>query len=279
MRTGILIVAAGLLLAAGCGRMTDTADTEITEQDIAKAEEELARMKEKLAQEKAAGQEAASEAAQAGESGRSAASEAARPAAPPAGASAAAPAKAARTQPKAPAPPPVKKITLEAGTPIVVRTTNTISTKTARTGERFTATLEEPLMAGMEMIAPKGATVEGVIVEATKGGRVKGKAVLAVALTSIVTDTGERIEITTNTIGNQAKSAKKKDAMKVGIGAAAGAIIGAIAGGGKGAAIGAGVGAGAGTAGVLLTRGNAAEIPSETVLQFELAEPVTVTLK
>ncbi len=263
-------VLASVLLAAGCGQLADKTDTEVTEQDIAKAEEELARMKEKLAQKEAAAEESVAEAPSEAEGAPYAA-----------GGQQAAPEHVSTKPPqrKAPAPPPVKKITLEAGTPIVVRTTSTISTKTAQAGERFTASLEEPLMVGMDMIAPKGALVEGVVVEAKKGGRVKGKAVLAVALTAIVSDTGQRIEIATNTIGNQAKSAKKKDAMKVGIGAAAGAVIGAIAGGGKGAAIGAGVGAGAGTAGVLLTRGNAAEIPPESVLQFELAEPVTVTLQ
>ncbi len=265
----LMAVLAALLLTAACGRITESTETEVTEQDIAKAEEELARMKEKLAQEKAAAEQAAAGTGEAGHAVPGAA----------AGKGVVEPSKAEKAPPKAPAPPPVKKITLEPGTPIVVRTTSTISTKTAQTGERFTASLEEPLMVGMEMIAPKGALVEGVIVESRKGGRVKGKAVLAVALTSLITDTGQRIEIATNAIGNQAKSAKKKDAMKVGIGAAAGAVIGAIAGGGKGAAIGAGVGAGAGGAGVLLTRGNAAEIPSETILHFELTEPVTVTLK
>ncbi len=266
MRIGTLsAILAGVLLAAGCGKLTKSTDTGVTEQDVAKAEEELARMKEKLAQEKAATEKA--------EGAQPARREAAGGA--PAGQTAA----AKKPPQKAPAPPPVKTITLEPGTPIVVRTTSTISTKAARTGERFTATLEEPLMAGMEMIAPKGALVEGVVVESKRGGRIKGKAVLAVTLSAITTDTGQRIEIATNTIGNQAKSAKKKDAAKIGIGAAAGAVIGAIAGGGKGAAIGAGVGAGAGTAGVLLTRGNAAEIPSETILHFELAQPVSVTLE
>ena len=55
-----------------------------------------------------------------------------------------------------------------------------------------------------------------------------------------------------------------------------GAAIGAIVGGGKGAAIGAGAGAGAGTAAVVTTRGEAAVIGSESVLTFELAEPVRI---
>ncbi len=65
-------------------------------------------------------------------------------------------------------------------------------------------------------------------------------------------------------------------AKKVGGGAAVGAIIGAIAGGGKGAAIGAGVGAGAGTAVQVFTRGQQVKVPSETLLEFRLEQPVSV---
>ncbi|HKP85655.1 MAG TPA: peptidoglycan-binding domain-containing protein, partial [Blastocatellia bacterium] len=50
----------------------------------------------------------------------------------------------------------------------------------------------------------------------------------------------------------------------IGGGAGAGAIIGAIAGGGKGAAVGAGVGAVLGTLGVLLTKGDKAEVAPGT---------------
>jgi len=176
-----------------------------------------------------------------------------------------------------PAEPPPNAATLEAGTPLAVRTTTTISTKTVQTGERFAASLEEPIMDGMWLIAPKGATVEGVVANAEKGGKVKGVASLTLRLASLTTDDGQRIEISTGAVSMQAKRTRKKDAAKVGIGAGIGAAIGAIAGGGKGAAIGAGVGGGAGTAGVLLTRGDAAVLPAETVLHFELAAPVTIT--
>ena len=64
--------------------------------------------------------------------------------------------------------------------------------------------------------------------------------------------------------------------MKVGVASGIGAAIGAIAGGGKGAAIGAGAGAAGGTGLVLGTRGEAAELPAETVLSFKLAAPVNV---
>lgn len=55
-----------------------------------------------------------------------------------------------------------------------------------------------------------------------------------------------------------------------------GGAIGAIAGSGKGAAIGAVVGAGSGTAGQVLTQGQQINVPSETVLNFTIAQPVTL---
>ena len=57
-----------------------------------------------------------------------------------------------------------------------------------------------------------------------------------------------------------------------------GAVIGAIAGGGKGAAIGAGVGAGAGTAVQVATKGDQVHVPSETLLEFALDQPVTIPI-
>jgi len=176
-------------------------------------------------------------------------------------------------------PPPPRKITLPAGTVLTVRTTNEISTKVVKAGDPFVATLAEPLMDGMTLIAPKGARVEGMVAAADKGGRVKGRASLSVRLNKLTTDIGGTVPIQTSIVSIQAKSSKKKDAVKVGIASGIGAVIGAIAGGGKGAAIGAGAGAGAGGGLVLATRGKAAVLPAESLLKFELAAPVTITEK
>jgi hypothetical protein len=54
------------------------------------------------------------------------------------------------------------------------------------------------------------------------------------------------------------------------------AVIGAIAGGGKGAAIGAGSGAGAGALTQAITKGGSIKVPAETVLAFQLDQPLHV---
>ena len=181
--------------------------------------------------------------------------------------------------PKAPAPPPPKVATFEEGTKIAVRTTSTLSTKAAKPGEKFMATLEEPLQDGNWVVAAKGAKVEGQVVDSDPGGRVKGVASITVKLTAVTLADGREIDISTRAVAREAKSTKKKDAVKVGIASGVGAAIGAIAGGGKGAAIGAGVGAGAGAGTVLATRGAAAEIPAETVLSFTLSQPLSIQEK
>src|SRR5262245_10605554 len=84
--------------------------------------------------------------------------------------------------------------------------------------------------------------------------------------------------ISTEPFTAQADSGTKKDAAKIGGGAALGAIVGAIAGGGKGAAIGAGVGAGAGTGVVLATKGEQFRLEPETKVNFVLKRDVDIVL-
>jgi hypothetical protein len=166
-------------------------------------------------------------------------------------------------------------VTVPAGTQLSVRLHSALSTKAHRAGEEFAATLTNPVYVADKLVIPAGSTARGVIVESNPGGRVKGVARLGIRLTEIVTPNSEAISVSTEALYRQARATKAKDATKIGIGSGIGAAIGAIAGGGKGAAIGAGAGAGAGTGVVLATRGDAAVIPSESVLTFRLREPVT----
>ncbi|OFW01285.1 MAG: hypothetical protein A3G20_02265 [Acidobacteria bacterium RIFCSPLOWO2_12_FULL_59_11] len=179
----------------------------------------------------------------------------------------------------APASSQPRTVTLAVGTVLKVRTTNAISTESHKTGDTFSGTLEEPVVEGGWVIAPKGSAVEGGVIDADKGGRVQGVAHLTLALDMLHSADGQSLEISTGPFTVEARTTKTKDATKVAIGTGIGAAIGAIAGGGKGAGIGAATGAGAGTGVVLATRGDAAEIASETVLNFELNSPVTVTEK
>ena len=87
------------------------------------------------------------------------------------------------------------------------------------------------------------------------------------------------IALKTDTYSVDANSTKKKDAVRTGVATGVGALIGGIAGGGKGAAIGAGVGAATGVGVNAATRGAAAVIPAEQLMEFSLAAPVTVVVQ
>jgi hypothetical protein len=185
-------------------------------------------------------------------------------------ASDAAPAKADSPLSQKPA-----SVTIAAGTPIKIRTLSTLSTKDTKTGDAFTATLAEPIVIEGNVVAPRGTQVEGRVADSDSGGRVKGVATISVRLTRL--RVGDRnVEIQTGTVARRARTTKRKDAAKVGIGAGIGAAIGAIAGGGQGAAIGAASGGAAGTGLVLATHGDPAVIGAESVLTFKLTAPITV---
>jgi hypothetical protein len=166
-------------------------------------------------------------------------------------------------------------VIIREGTPIKIRTETELSTKGTKTGDRFTATLAEPIVIEGKVVALRGSRVEGRVVNSDPGGRVKGVASLSVRLTQLrVGDRG--VEINTGVIARKARTTKRKDATEIGIGAGVGAAIGALAGGGQGAAIGAASGGAAGTGLVLATHGEPAVLPAESVLTFKLTAPVTV---
>jgi len=170
-------------------------------------------------------------------------------------------------------------VTLPAGTTLSVRLGESITSEQNKEGDTFQATLDAPVVSDGFIIAERRSRVTGRVVQANRAGRVKGLANLALAVTEINTTDGQRIPVETDSYEKWGNSSGKSDAAKVAGGAALGAIIGAIAGGGKGAAIGAGAGGAAGTGFALGTRGAAVSVPSESLLTFRLARPITITEK
>jgi hypothetical protein len=181
-----------------------------------------------------------------------------------------------RTEAQVPVKPAKISATIASGTILTVRLLDTLNTDRNQPGDRFRASLEDPIMLDGNVVLPRGTTVEGRIVDAQQAGRVKGVAQIAVELSQVQLAGGNTIVIDTDTVRREGETSTGSDTAKVGTGAAIGAVIGAIGGGGKGAAIGAATGAGAGTAGVLLTRGKPLILSQETILSFQLNAPVTL---
>jgi hypothetical protein len=171
-----------------------------------------------------------------------------------------------------------KPLVVPADTVIAVVLDQTISSKTSKSGDKFTATVESPVEIEGKVAIPKGARAEGVVSDAKAAGRFKGGAALNLILTS-VTVNGRDHEIQTSAAMTSSKGKGKRTAVMVGGGAAGGAAIGAVAGGGKGAAIGALIGAAAGTGGAGLTGNRDITLAAETALDFKLLQPVTIRQK
>jgi hypothetical protein len=166
-----------------------------------------------------------------------------------------------------------QKITVPAGTRILIRMIDSIDSANQKTGDRFTASLETNLQAEDVVVAPRGSKVHGRLAQASSAGKMSGSSQLTLELTDIVIN-GTAYPLLTSAYEIKGKGEGKKTAGKIFGGAGLGAIIGGIAGGGAGAAIGAVAGAAGGTAIAASKKGEQLQIPSESLLEFRLQQPV-----
>lgn len=173
------------------------------------------------------------------------------------------------------AAPPPQPITLPAGTAFHVRLQETLDTQRNRTGDRFTAVLDEPLVSDDRVVVPKGSIFLGHITRSSPSGRFKGRAFIGMKLDSFVLE-GRTYEIGSTGFSRASAGHKKHHLTWIGGGSGGGAAIGAIAGGGAGALIGAGAGAAAGTIGSAITGKRNVRLPVESRIRFMLQKPVTL---
>jgi len=171
-----------------------------------------------------------------------------------------------------------KPIVVPAGTPIEVTLDQSLSSKTATSGQAYLATVEAPVEIDGKVAIPKGTRATGIVKDVKAAGRFKGGSVLSLTLTNVTID-GRSYDITTSAPSFSHKGKGKRTAVAVGGGAGLGALIGGLAGGGKGAAIGAAVGAGAGTGGAAFTGKADVVLPAETGLTFKLEQPLEIKHK
>lgn len=175
----------------------------------------------------------------------------------------------------APPQPVYQNVTLSAGTDIPIRITETLDSQTTQSGTPFSGVVTREIDANGFVAIPAGAAVSGTVVEAKDATHFKGNSILSLALTSVRRN-GSTLPITTDTYTVDGKGRGMNSVEKIGGGAAIGALLGGIFGGGQGAAIGAAAGGGGGAALQGFTRGQQVQIPSETVIRFQLANSLTV---
>lgn len=181
-------------------------------------------------------------------------------------------------QPAAPAqeaPREREPLVVPSGKKITVQLGSAIGSKLSRPGETFTGTLAKDVMTGDVVAIPRGAQVNGTVVDAKPLGRFKGGAILEVRLDSInVNGHDHRVQAAARTFTEKGKG--KRTAILAGGGAALGGLIGGLAGGGKGAAIGLAAGGGAGAGGAAFTGNKEIELPAESALTFELTHSLEI---
>jgi hypothetical protein len=175
--------------------------------------------------------------------------------------------------PEPPPPPPPKKYVVPAGSALVVRVGQTLSAKGSSVGDSFSGTLAQSLVVHGVKVIKAGTPVSGTVVAAKGQGRFKGSGDLGIAVNRVGS-----YSVATSAYEATTKGKGKRTAGFVGGGAGGGALIGGLAGGGKGALIGGLLGAGAGTAGAAFTGNKDVSIPAETVVTFNLSEPITVVM-
>jgi BON domain len=202
---------------------------------------------------------------------------AAEPANPAAVPSSNSPAPAPALATPEPAVPEPRDFVIATGTNIRVRMIDPVNSAVNHTGEIFHASLEAPIVVNNELVVPKGADVYVRLARASSAGSMSGRSELHLELVKL--DYGGRsfalVSSTSSVVGS---SRGKKTAAAVGAGAVIGGIIGAIAGGGRGAAIGAAAGGAGGGIYQASTKGQQVKVPAETVLDFQLEQPATVTV-
>src|SRR5579859_823322 len=180
-----------------------------------------------------------------------------------------------------------------AGTEIRATLDTPLSTKTSKAGDRFTATIAEPVRgANGGTVIPAGTRVEGEVAEMEEGKTLpalRGKGELSLRFRDLVLPTGQTLPLTATLVsvnGTNGKNTKKADeegqiqsgtrskdvAKDVGVGAGIGTMAGLVFGAPlKGLAIGAMAGGGY----VLATKGKEVNLPAQTGMVIRLDQPVS----
>ena len=173
---------------------------------------------------------------------------------------------------------PGSTITLPADQPMLVRMIDEIDSKHNEVGDVFKASLETDLVTNGILVARRGTNVYGRLAYAKEAGHLSGSSELQLELTRIIID-GKEFPIVSGTYTlkgrGRGEDTTRKSAADLLSQARSSEPSPAAAP--PGAAIGAGVGGAAGAGVQIFTRGHQVKVPSETLLEFRLDQPVNVT--
>jgi uncharacterized membrane protein len=176
--------------------------------------------------------------------------------------------------------PQYESMTVAGGTNVYVTLDQELSTKTSQVGDRFTATLTAPVVAGNRVALSAGTRISGHVTAVQKSGEPGEAAVLNVEFDDVMVD-GESYPVSMSVAEAnprmEGRDNTAEKAGKIGVGAAAGAILGRVIGGNKtGTIVGGVVGAAAGSALILGSADSDAILDSGSAMTLTLDVPLTV---
>jgi hypothetical protein len=181
-----------------------------------------------------------------------------------------------------PPPPPAPEfvdLQIPADSVLGLQVERTVTSELARVEDKVSARVTRDVRVGSRVAIPAGSVVAGSVTEVDRGGKMKGKARLAVRFHTVTLGDGTQLPIRTDVVVREGESPAKETAAKVGGAAIGGAILGAILGGGKGAVLGGAIGAAGGTAATMAGKANPAVLPAGSTVSVRMQQPVTVTVE
>ncbi len=197
-----------------------------------------------------------------------------------------APKPTAQPAPRAPEPKPAAPVapatlTVAAGTHVALSASDTITSRTAKAGDAFTATVTSDVRdAAGRVVIPAGSTVSGTITEVKPAPNPNSTGTLRLAINSVtVRGASYPLEASIDSAETvmKGRGVTAAEAGRVGGGAVAGAIAGRIIGkNSKGAIIGGVVGAAAGAAVSAKMRDVDIVLPKGAHVVITLSKPLSV---
>jgi hypothetical protein len=162
---------------------------------------------------------------------------------------------------------------LPAGTELVVRLDQALSSRTARLEDRVDATLITPVRLDNRIVLPAGTKVRGTVRSAEPAQKPVRGGKLELAFDSLWLDSNQRVDLRTRVVSVSENLDKSETTRKAGYGAILGTVLGTIVGGKKGALVGLVIG---GAGGAISSRGEEVELPEGTILNLALDRPLSV---
>lgn len=166
-------------------------------------------------------------------------------------------------------------VVVPAGALLRIRLNRTLSSDRTPAGTIFDGIVTNDVTAGGAIAIPRGASVQGVVVEAKSSGALHGRGELTLQVTGVQL-AGRSYALVSDLWAHQGGDKTIQTINRTAGFGAGGALLGALAGGGVGAAVGGGIGAAVGLGASAASNRGEVYLPAEGLLTFHLDQPATL---